>query len=80
MAGPQICFIEPIGQVNKEHEVASQHDNLQLLSVPVVPSHQPLIMVLGMYPVGHVYEKHENRSSAQHAASVEPTKFTLLYL
>lgn len=74
------CFFEPLVQLNAEHAVTSQHDDLQLLSVLVVPSHFKEVSVLAVYPVGHEYDEHANLSSAQQAPSVEPTTFRLRYL
>jgi len=73
---PDFCFFDPVVQLNAEHVVTSQHDCLQLLSVFVVPAHFK-VPVFAVFPVGHVYEEHATRSSAQHTASVEPTKFLL---
>lgn len=73
-------IIEPLVQGYAEHEDMSQHEVLQLLSVPDVPSHFKPEALLSVCPVGQVYEEHAYLSSAQHAASVEPTKFRLIYL
>ena len=78
--GVAFAFIEPLVQVNAEHEVMSQHDVLQLLSVFVTPLHFKVVVLLAVLPVGHVYEEHAKLSSAQQTASVEPTLFMSLCL